>query len=371
VIAPSSPLASLQNGDWFKLICGASFQHLSSIRTLALVYTLAGADCIDVAADPAVVYAAHAGIEAAQTWLTEQRSAFMPQVWLMVSLNDGEDPHFRKAVFDPLLCPTDCPQPCIAICPAQAIAFSSTQAGVIEDRCYGCGRCLPICPVGQIETRSQPATPASIQPLVSKGLVHALELHTQVGHAAEFQRLWVQIQPLLPALKILAISCPDREGVLEYLAHLYALIQPLPCPLIWQTDGRPMSGDIGDGATRATIQYGEKVLRSHLPGFVQLAGGTNRYTVPKLYQKGLLKHAAQEQSWIAGVAYGSYGRSLLSDIQTQLEAMPQSSYHLEDYPELLEAALDRAMQLITPLKGIGFRLRSTHTNTGFESLNFG
>jgi Fe-S-cluster-containing hydrogenase component 2 len=358
VIAQSSPLASLQDGHWFKLICGASFQHLSAIRTLALVYTLAGADCIDVAADPAVVYAARSGIEAAQTFLAKKGAA-MPQVWLMVSLNDGEDPHFRKAVFDPLLCPADCPQPCISICPAQAIAFSPTQAGVLEDRCYGCGRCLPICPVGQIETRSQPATPASIQPLVSKGWVHALELHTQVGHEAEFQRLWVQIQPLLPNLKILAISCPDSEGVLDYLKGLNDFMQPLPCPLIWQTDGRPMSGDIGDGTTRATIKYGERVLRSPLPGFVQLAGGTNRHTVPKLHQKGLLKRTAQAQSWVAGVAYGSYGRSLLSDIQTQLEAMPQSSYHLEDYPELLEVGLDRVTQIIAPLKLVPQRLQQS------------
>ena len=53
-----SPLKSLENGNWFKLICGASYQHLPDIRNLALVYTLAGADCIDVAADPATIAAA-------------------------------------------------------------------------------------------------------------------------------------------------------------------------------------------------------------------------------------------------------------------------------------------------------------------------
>ncbi len=349
-----SPLNALQNGHWFKLICGASFQHLPAIRTLALVYTLAGADCIDVAADSAVIYAARSGIEAAQALLRTQGSETIPQVWLMVSLNDGEDPHFRKAVFDPQSCPTDCPQPCVSICPAQAIAFSPSQSGVMEERCYGCGRCLPICPVGHIETRSQPATPASIQPLVKDGLVNALELHTQVGHEAEFQRLWQHIQPMLTHLKILAVSCPDDEDVLEYLSVLYSFMKPLPCPLIWQTDGRPMSGDIGDGATRATIKYGERVLRSPLPGFVQLAGGTNRHTVPKLKEKGFLMRTfselKQEQPWISGVAYGSYARSLLTDIQTQLEALPQSSYHLEDYPDLLGVGVDLAKQLITPLK---------------------
>jgi Fe-S-cluster-containing hydrogenase component 2 len=349
-----SPLNALQNGHWFKLICGASFQHLPAIRTLALVYTLAGADCIDVAADSAVIYAARSGIEAAQALLNANGSGAISQVWLMVSLNDGEDPHFRKAVFDPQHCPTDCPQPCVSICPAQAIAFSPSQSGVMEERCYGCGRCLPICPVGHIETRSQPATPASIQPLVKDGLINALELHTQVGHEAEFQHLWQQIQPMLPHLEILSVSCPEDEHALEYLNVLYGLMKPLPCPLIWQTDGRPMSGDIGAGATRATIKYGERVLRSPLSGFVQLAGGTNRHTVLKLKERGLLRRTflelEREQPWISGVAYGSYARSLLTDIQTQLEALPQSSYHLEDYPNLLNIGVNLAKQLITPLK---------------------
>ncbi len=61
----SSPLDSLVRGNWFKLICGASYQHLPSIRNLALVYTLAGADCLDLAADKAVVYTALEGINVA------------------------------------------------------------------------------------------------------------------------------------------------------------------------------------------------------------------------------------------------------------------------------------------------------------------
>jgi Fe-S-cluster-containing hydrogenase component 2 len=350
-----SPLQSLQQGHWFKLICGASFQHLPAIRSLALAYTLAGADCIDVAADAAVIHAARAGIEAAQNLARSNPLTPIPQVWLMVSLNDGEDPHFRKAVFDPKLCPTNCPQPCVSICPAEAIAFTNPlNSGVIEDRCYGCGRCLPICPVRHIETRSQPATPATILPLVEAGFVDAIELHTQMGHEAEFGALWANVAPIIPTLNLLAVSCPEEDGVLEYLERLYDIMHPLPCPLIWQTDGRSMSGDIGDGATRATINYGEKVLRSPLPGYIQLAGGTNDHTVLKLKERGLLRDSftitTQSQNWISGIAYGSYARRLFSPIQTQLEAQPQSSFRLEDYPELLTAGVKLATQLITPLK---------------------
>lgn len=355
-----SPLHALQNGVWFKLICGASFQHLPAIRTLATVYTLAGADCIDVAADPAVVSAARAGINAAHQVLRARGIESYPAVWLMVSLNDDEDPHFRKASFDPQYCPTACPQPCIAICPAEAIAFSTSFAGVIADRCYGCGRCLPICPPHLIEAHSHQASPTVVHPLVDEGEVQALELHTQIGHESAFQKLWEQVKPLLPSLKVLAISCPDGEGVLDYLATLYALMDPLPCPLIWQADGRPMSGDIGDGTTRATLNYGEALLRSPLPGFVQLAGGTNRHTVPKLQERNWLLQASETSASaprsIAGVAYGSYARHLINPIQAQLEAYPQSSFRIEDYPDLLQAAIDLAKELVAPLKACGQHL---------------
>ncbi|CAN0495707.1 unnamed protein product [Scytosiphon promiscuus] len=55
-----------------------------------------------------------------------------------------------------------------------------------------------------------------------------------------------------------------------------------------------MSGDIGRGATAACIKLAEKVLHSQaLPfgegqHFVQLAGGTNDSTAPKLREMGLI-----------------------------------------------------------------------------------
>jgi Fe-S-cluster-containing hydrogenase component 2 len=356
---PSRPLDSLQAGHWFKLICGASFQHLPEIRDLSLVYTLAGADCIDVAADLAVVYAARQGIEAAQALHPQTPERSDPPL-LMVSLNDGEDPHFRKAAFNPDQCPPTCPQPCVTICPAQAIAFdvsSSQPVGVIEQRCYGCGRCLPICPIQQITTRTHQVTPETLGPWLEAGWIDALEIHTQVGRQAEFGRVWQAISPYRQHLKLLAVSCPDGEDLIAYLWSLWELLAPLECPLIWQTDGRPMSGDIGDGATRATIKLGQKVLAAGLPGYVQLAGGTNRYTVDKLRELQLLSPRASQvadvvpnlvPTYIAGVAYGSYARSLLAPIHAQMEHSCLQS--LQESPPLLAAAIDLATSLVSPLK---------------------
>ncbi len=93
------PLQSLKEGHWFKLICGASYQHLPTVRSLTLAYTLAGADCIDVAADPAVIAAAQEALQVAKYLVRDaQKRGFRCQEnrpFLMVSLNDGEDPHFR------------------------------------------------------------------------------------------------------------------------------------------------------------------------------------------------------------------------------------------------------------------------------------
>jgi Fe-S-cluster-containing hydrogenase component 2 len=351
------PQRSLNQGHWFKLICGASFQHLPAIRTLSLVYALAGADCVDVAADPAIVSTAREAFAIAHQLAPEARDrGFTPSIpWLMVSLNDGEDPHFRKAEFDPTICPSDCSRPCEAICPAGAINHS----GVIDDRCYGCGRCVPICPIEQILTRSYVYTPEVISPMLLKAGIDAIEIHTQVGRYDDFKRLWSAIEPGIDRLKLIAVSCPDGEGLTDYLWELYKLISPLPCALIWQTDGRPMSGDIGDGATRACVKLGQKVLATGIPGHIQLAGGTNRHTVPKLEIAGMLQNrdSTLVSRSVSGIAYGSYARSLLSPVLTQLEAMemmPLSARStpctIETVPDLLWQAVELASELVHQIK---------------------
>ena len=457
------PLRSLREGNWFKLICGASFQHLPAVRHLTLAYTLAGADCIDVAADPAVISAALEAVEVANQLGEEARArgfGFSHRPLLMVSLNDGEDPHFRKAEFDPTLCPADCPRPCETICPAQAIVFqtknnittgeqgSNFKAGVISDsshhqsqidsentndwelhpkslrsaslggdelllsaansqnpkstadfsgvidqRCYGCGRCLPVCPSQIIYTRSYVFAPEALANLILPYGVDALEIHTKVGHFIDFQRLWTAIAPWVNRLKLLAISCPDDDGLIEYLWALHDLIWPLPCLLVWQTDGRPMSGDIGIGATRAAVKLSQKVLAAGLPGYVQLAGGTNAHTVMKLRAIGLLKDGGMgnrewgigngedvdatssqnPKSYVAGIAYGSYARVLLSPILEKLEHFSGKTAdanlvlfqnpnlgHLEEFPTLLWQAVAEAHSLVSPLK-------SSNTMTATDS----
>jgi Fe-S-cluster-containing hydrogenase component 2 len=357
-----NPLRSLKEGHWFKLICGASFQHLPAVSSLTLAYTLAGADCIDVAADPAVIAAARTALQVAKDLAgdaNERGFGNNALPLLMVSLNDGEDPHFRKAEFNPTECPTDCHRPCEKICPVQAIVFNGITddfSGVVSQKCYGCGRCLPACPYDIIYTRSYVSTPGAIAPLVMSTGVDAVEIHTKVGRLTEFKQLWQAISPWSGSLKVVAISCPDGENLTDYLHALYDLIAPIKSALIWQTDGRPMSGDIGDGTTHAAVKLAQKVLAAKLPGYVQLAGGTNSYTVAKLKAMGLLNKGNLPISpSISGIAYGSYARVLLSPILEQLETkeVQKASFKarsLEEDEVLLWQAVELAYSLVSQLK---------------------
>ena len=356
------PLQSLEQGNWFKLICGASYQHLPAIRSLVLAYSLAGADCIDVAADPAVIAAAQKGMDVAAS-LSKTKQGL--NAWsnyqkplLMISLNDDEDPHFRKAEFDIAQCPPDCSRPCEKICPAQAI----DQNGVIDSYCYGCGRCLPICPYNLISTRSYISEPENIAILVKDMGVEAIEIHTQSGHFNQFQRLWQFIKPIAKNLKVLAISCTDAPEVINYLRSLSELMTDLPCHLIWQTDGRSMSGDIGAGTTHAAVKFAQKVIQANLPGHIQLAGGTNSYTVTKLNSEKMLSNSQLmedpiNRKKVSGVAYGSYARSLLMPILAELTNETTANdkslvleQNLESNPELLQQSVSKASKLVQQIK---------------------
>ncbi|KAL3321462.1 hypothetical protein AABB24_039208 [Solanum stoloniferum] len=144
-------------------------KDLVDIRNLSLVYTLAGVDCIDCAAEASVVNAVNEGIEAARALVPIRRP------WVMISVNDDEDLHFRKAAFDPDDCPRDCMRPCEKVCPANAIL---QKGGVLADRCYGCGRCLPVCPYDKIRAITYVRDVITTAELLERDDVDAIEIHT-------------------------------------------------------------------------------------------------------------------------------------------------------------------------------------------------
>ncbi|KAF8727108.1 hypothetical protein HU200_019614 [Digitaria exilis] len=366
-------VAALRRGDWVKLICGASFEDAADVRNLSLVYTLAGVDCIDCAADASVVGAVNEGIDVAASIIPA-----IQRPWVMVSVNDDcRDLHFRKAEFDPEECPPDCSKPCEKVCPADAISLGhimvdehtqsdgKLKGGVLTERCYGCGRCLPVCPYEKIRAVSYVRDPANTSKLLKRNDVDAIEIHTTGKETDTFHALWNSLSESIDNVKLVAVSLPDiGESTIDFMNALYAIMEPhLQGYNLWQLDGRPMSGDIGRGATKETISFSVRMasVSKRPPGFYQLAGGTNSYTIDCLKKADLFQSMTfpgtaisettiSQQALIGGIAYGGYARKIVG---RTLHKLPSQFSHarLEDHPDHLLEALQEALSLVGPVKG--------------------
>ena len=329
------PEQALANGRWVKVIGGASNQDLEALEDLSGLFSLAGVHCLDVAADAAVVAATRRGIR----WALDRGAPSPP--WLMVSLSDGADPHFRKAWFDPCRCPPHCPRPCERVCPALAIPVG---AGVLADRCYGCGRCLPACPHGLILEHQHVLQAEAVAPLLRELQPDAVEIHTHIGRHLSFSQRVAQLKESGVPLRRVAVSCglEPPETVESLAASLWRRHQRLRqegfLPL-WQLDGRPMSGDVGAGTAHAAVQLLDRLRSLAPPGPLQLAGGTNLSTLP------LLQRRAEASRVAAGVAFGGVARSLLQDL---LQEARRRSCRVLDAKDLWPRGLTLARSLVQP-----------------------
>ena len=73
---------ALENRQFFKLICGASYRNLDFVETLAFVFSSAGAHVIDIGARPELVQAVKKGIDRAHLPLAER-----PLIMVSVGIN--------------------------------------------------------------------------------------------------------------------------------------------------------------------------------------------------------------------------------------------------------------------------------------------
>ncbi len=326
---PTSIEVALRKGSWVKIICGASNEDLASISDLSALYAAAGVQCIDIAADLAVANAARKGLD----WV---ESRFGNRPWLMMSISDGEDIHFRKAYFNPKLCPPDCLRPCEKVCPAGAIIQQ-----VIEDKCYGCGRCLPICPLGIIQTKDKFLNLDELKELLYKANPDAIEIHTTPGRIKDFEALVKIISQTKLPFKRIAVSC-GLEGhaitpalLAKEFWQRYECLRSYNQKAIWQLDGRPMSGDLGKGATKSVICLWQNLREIMPPGPIQLAGGTNAQTINDI----------DTRIGLAGIAFGGKARKL---IQPFLIEAQNENKKLIDRSKGWVQALKEAKALVDP-----------------------
>jgi ferredoxin len=233
---------------------------------------------------------------------------------------------------------------------------------VLEERCYGCGRCLPACPLGLIEERDQLLPAAAVAPLLAALQPDAVELHTRIGRSGAFAARLDQVRAAGIPLRRLAVSCgfevegaprpatatgealalrPEAlaERLVDELWNRFAQLRAAGLAPIWQLDGRPMSGDVGAGTARAAVALLRRVAGRLPPGPLQLAGGTNGATLRQLQAHPSLAPLA------AGVAFGGVARRQL---QPWLLAAQQRGNRLLADGELWPQALEAVQRLVRP-----------------------
>ena len=323
------------SNKWVKLICGASNEDILAIEDLCAIYSAAGVDYIDVAAEESIVQAARNGIKWSEDF-------FGTSPGLMISISDGKDIHFRKAKFDPSKCPPNCPRPCENICPT----FAIDNYGIKENKCFGCGRCINSCPLNLISEYEYNLSKDDLPSTLKNIKPDAVEIHTEINRIDSFINVAHILKNSETKLKKISVSCglnqsskdkKEPKDLLKALWERYEILAELDVPLIWQLDGRPMSGDLSLTTGRDTVKLFERIGSNLPPGLIQLAGGTNEKTHEFL----------NINNFPDGIAFGSSARKIM---QPFIEFANKNNKRLYEYPESMALAIKEAQKLLTPWK---------------------
>lgn len=113
-----------------------------------------------------------------------------------------------------------------------------------------------------------------------------------------------------------------------------------------------MSGDIGKGTVHASTTLASKLIKSSSKSvnlrtnkqFIQLAGGTNDYSVEVVKREGLMGATG-----FGGYAFGGYARKLISTYLNELDNRIPGAL-VENHPEILEKCNKFASNLVNIVK---------------------
>ena len=325
-------LTKKRSDKWVKLICGASNEDVLAIEDLCAIYAAAGVDYIDVAAEESIVQAARNGIK----WAKEVCGA---SPGLMISISDGKDIHFRKAIFDPLKCPPNCPRPCERICPTSAI----DHYGIKENKCYGCGRCINSCPLNLISEYEYNLSKNDLTKTLQLIKPNAVEIHTEINRLDSFKKVASIIKNSGIKLEKISVSCGLNQSQKKpkdlsiAFWDRYEILVKHNLPLVWQLDGRPMSGDLGPATGKDAVKLWENIESNLPPGLIQIAGGTNEKTHEFL----------KITNYPDGIGFGSSARKIMKPF---IEYANKNNKKLYEYPDKMALAIKKAKKLLKPWK---------------------
>ncbi len=304
---------ALTKKEFHKFIIGAAFKDIELIKKYSYIFTAAGANAIDISAFPLSVIAAKQGIEQA---LLNNPNLEAPL--LMISINVGEDTHFRRINLDTQNC-TECLL-CVPSCPSQAFSVlgkpSNPEFSYDIDLCYGCSNCLEYCNYDALSFEQwSPYEAESLSELIKLG-ANAIEIHLN-NDLETFRELYLKIpHDFLLESFCIGSQQMNTTQIQEATKLISELTTNSKSEIIIQSDGLPLSGarDLGENKDLASIINSQTILSnlqtSSRPIFVQLAGGIDEKSLAKAHAQGVL---------VDGVAIGSYARKQLLDHLNDLD----------------------------------------------------
>lgn len=285
---------ALQTGCFFKLIGGGSFTETAKIAALTRAYAIAGADCIDIAPEPAVV----------ETVAATLRALSLPHPVVMVSLPLDPDPHFRKIELDE----PDCIRCglCLPVCPTEALTLPDALS-ISQALCYGCGRCVPVCPTDALSLLPFQVE-EQLESVLRHPLVQAVEIHSRYVDPYMLEAFWARWGDDLRD-KLLSLCFRPGEFPPEQIVAFIDTAERLsPLPILLQVDGSPMSGNDAPEASLPALEAA-CVVRSML----EAAGRSEASMPPITISGGINEHTARllresRYAFIAGVGMGTVAR---------------------------------------------------------------
>lgn len=324
----------LSERRYFKVVCGAGNEDPEEVRRLSIVYTLAGANCIDVSANVHVVEASHKGIDMAYELSPLIGKKINNRPFINVSVGLKGDPHVRKAKIDVEKC-SQCGA-CLEVCEQKAI---NENFAVLDYRCIGCGVCAGICQSGVISFYHKRIDFNKILPQCLEAGAENLELHAIIDDDESVMSDWHLINRLVPDNFI--SMCLDRsqlsnKHLIERIKAVYAISGERT---IIQADGDPMSGGKDDfNTTLQAIAIADIIRKSKIPVMILASGGTNSKT-------GELSRLCNVP--LNGISIGTYARKIVQQMISKKD--------FENNIHLIKEAVSIAEGLINinlePLKG--------------------
>lgn len=297
-------VASLNDGNFVKIICGAANTSPEQAERISLAYSLAGADCLDINASEEIFIASKKGIKKAREIFLESPDKFpnFNEPVIMASLNCGADIHFRKAQIDPQSC-TNCFE-CMRKCFSGALYSFENKLKYNYDKCFGCGKCADACSCNIIKmnTIKYACIPKEIK---------AVEIHTgssSIREVKDFLELVVEDNSLdLISFCINAERFTPKELVEYANAVLDAASKVSKCfagKKIIQIDASPMSGSEKPYSSLKSLVSALILIENNVDAHIHVSGGANFYTKKLAEQLGIK---------ISGVGYGSYAKKIISN----------------------------------------------------------